>query len=110
MEPNLERNNSQDFNYGLITAAKGYSSGGTSGANPENDTGRNAYFMQVNNLPGKCIDFSHTGGTYSENGWTVVTDSGTIYVGGYDGWEQSGFNQGSQHGFWRYQYILGGQA
>ena len=110
MEPNLERNNSRDFNYGLITAAKGYSSGGTSGANPENDTGRNAYFMQVNSLPGKCIDFSHTGGTYSENGWDIITDSGTLYVGGYDGWSQAGFSQGSQHGFWRYQWILGGQA
>ena len=110
MEPNLERNNSRDFTYGLITAAKGYSSGGTSGANPENDTNRNAFFMQVNNLPGKCIDFSHTGGTYSENGWNVLTDSGTIYVGGYDGWNQGGFYMGSQHGFWRYQWILGGQA
>ena len=66
--------------------------------------------MQINSLPGKCVDFSHTGGTYSENGWSGITDSGTVYVGGYDGWSQSGYYQGSQHGFWRYQWFLGGQA
>ena len=45
--------------------------------------------------------------TYTENAWQIIGKSGQYYVGGYNGYEQTG-NKGSSHGFFIPQWAIGG--
>ena len=107
MSMNWEMNNSTSMNSGPMYQSQVTLSGSTS---TSQDTEWTAYFGWISSLNGfvRPGGFSHMGNSNSENGWTVCTRDGTIYVGGYDGWNQSGFYQGGHHGFWEYQYRLGG--
>ena len=67
-------------------------------------------FYPINQFPGKVVDYCHVGPTNSENAWHVLTDAGVLYVGGDSSWSQNGHYYGGYHGFWRYQWNLGGNT
>ena len=107
MSVNWEMNNSTSMNSGPM-----YQSSLTLSGSPSTsqDTEWTAYFGWLSSLNGfvKPGGFCHTGNSYSENGWQALTKDGTLYIGGADPWNQAGFYQGGHHGFWEYQYRLGG--
>ena len=107
MSCNWEMNNSTGMNTGPMYQSEKTLTGSPS---TSQDVEWTSYFGWLSSLNGfvKPGGFCHTGNSYSENGWQVVTKDGTMYIGGSDSWNQAGFYQGGHHGFWEYQYRLGG--
>ena len=107
MSCNWEMNNSTSMITGPMYQSEKTLTGSPS---TSQDVEWTSYFGWLSSLNGfvKPGGFCHMGNSYSENGWQVVTKDGTLYIGGNDSWNQSGFAQGAHHGFWEYQYRLGG--
>ena len=71
--------------------------------NEDNFTNTNDHvtsFIPVFNQPEPLMPrgYIHSGSVYQENGWIIMSKSGYVYSGGYDGWNQSGTPTGL-HGF-----------